>query len=202
MTHPTDALIDLGMVLYTFDFEAALMRLVPPGTPDASQRITSLLARKDEFETGRINRDDYVAWASEQLGFQGPAEAFCDTWNSIFAPNPPMWNALLAAQQRGLRLILFSNTNSIHGPWFLENEPFLKNFEEIIFSYDVGAIKPHPDIYHHAIETFQLTPRNTLYVDDLPANIATGRALGFRSHEYNHRNHEAFEAWFASQFPS
>lgn len=201
MTRPTDALIDLGMVLYTFDFEAALKGLVPPGTPDPDARIARLITHKDEFETGRISRDDYVAWASEQLGFQGTPEAFCHAWNSIFEPNPPMWNTLLAARERGLRLILFSNTNTIHGPWFLENEPFLQNFDPIIFSCDVGAIKPHPEIYHHAIETCRLSPGNTLYVDDLPDNIATGRALGFRSHQYDHRHHAAFETWFASQFP-
>ena len=202
MTPPTDALVDLGMVLYTFDFESALKRLVPPDAPDPDQRIASLLARKDEFETGRISRGDYISWASGQLGFDGSADSFCDTWNSIFTPNRPMWDALLAARQRGLRLILFSNTNSIHGPWFLETEPFVRSFDDIIFSYEVGAVKPHPDIYHHAIATHQLVPQRTLYIDDLPENIATGRDLGFLSHQYDHRHHDAFLTWFHSHFPA
>ncbi len=202
MTRPTDALIDLGMVLYTFDFESALRRLLPPDAPDPDQRIASLLARKDEFETGRISREEYIDWASRQLGFEGSADTFCETWNSIFTPNRPMWDTLLAAQAKGLRLILFSNTNTIHGPWFLETEPFLKEFDEIIFSYEVGEVKPHPEIYHHAISTFHLVPENTLYIDDLPENIATGQALGFRSHQYDHRQHDTFESWFHAQFPA
>ena len=48
----------------------------------------------------------------------------------------------------------------------------------------------------------QLDPAATLYIDDLPANIATGRTFGFRSFQYDLHDHPAFERWLAEQLPT
>ena len=192
---PNTILVDVGNVLLTVDFEPSLQSLIPPGTPDARKRILSLLEKKDAFEAGRIDEADYVAWACERLGFSGSADVFREAWCSIFEPLPAMWHSLEAARARGLRLILFSNTNSIHASWFLNEFPFIKSFDAAIFSHLVGAIKPEPEIYRHAIDTYGLVPAQTLYIDDLPENIAGGLAHGFRCHQYDHRQHHLFEDW-------
>jgi FMN phosphatase YigB (HAD superfamily) len=62
-------------------------------------------------------------------------------------------------------------------------------------------IKPHPPIYQHAVDTHDLDPQSTLYIDDLPQNIATGREFGFHCHQYDLRNHAAFERWLAFLHP-
>lgn len=198
---PTTILVDVGNVLLTVRFEPSLEGLVPPGTDDTHDRIASLLEKKDEFEAGRMSEEDYIAWASGRLGFTGSAETFREAWRSIFAPLPAMWKSLHDARARGLRIILFSNTNSIHAPWFLNHYPFIGTIREAVFSHLVGAIKPDPAIYHHAIKTHQLIPEQTLYVDDLPENIAGGLAHGLRCHQYDYHQHHLFDAWLATEFP-
>lgn len=198
---PNTILVDVGNVLLTVDFAPSLRTLIPPEATNANRRIMTLLEKKDEFEAGQIGEDDYIAWASERLGFTGSADAFREAWCSIFEPLPAMWKSLADARERGLRLIVFSNTNSIHAPWFLDAFPFIKTFDAAIFSHLVGAIKPDPAIYRHAIETYGLVPEQTLYVDDLPENIAGGVAHGFRCHQYDYRQHHLFERWLATEFP-
>jgi putative hydrolase of the HAD superfamily len=68
-----------------------------------------------------------------------------------------------------------------------------------VLSYQVGAIKPEEAIYRHAIEHHGLRPEETRYIDDLPANIATGERLGFRCWQYELQDHASFEAWLARQ---
>lgn len=65
------ALIDIGNVLLHVDFETSLKRLVPEELADPRGRIESLLEKKDEFEAGRIDDDEYIAWASKKLSFEG-----------------------------------------------------------------------------------------------------------------------------------
>ncbi|MGB6222335.1 HAD family hydrolase [Haloferula sp.] len=194
-------LFDIGKVLLDFDFETSLRRLLPPGTPDSEidQRLDRMLERKDEFESGHVSPDDYIPWALDVLGHGITHEAFTEAWQNIFTPNPPMWRIVEKLHADGHRLILFSNTNAIHCPWIFENYEIFSKFESGVLSFEVGAIKPEEKIYHHAIEAHGLTPTETLYIDDLPANIETGRQLGFRTHQYDLADHAAFEEWLDNE---
>jgi len=192
-------LFDIGRVLLDFDFESSLARLLPAGTPDARERVSRLLDRKDEFETGRIAVDTYVDWALGILGSHATPAEFKQAWQQIFTPNRPMWDCVRALAAEGHRLILFSNINGIHCPWIFTNFPDFALFDAGVLSFEVGAIKPHAEIYQHAIDHHGLVPHETLYIDDLPQNIAAGREFGFRCWQYDLHQHDAFEGWLESQ---
>ena len=192
-------LFDIGRVLLDFQFEPSLTRLLPPGTPDAPARLTRLLERKDEFETGAIDVETYVTWALGVLGSSASPSEFHHAWQQIFTPNEPMWECVRKLSADGHRLILFSNINAIHYPWIFEEFPQFSVFDAGVISFIAGSIKPHPEIYQYAIDNHGLDPATTLYIDDLPENIATGRELGFRSWQYDLNDHAAFESWLTTE---
>lgn len=191
-------LFDIGRVLLDFDFLPSLIQLLPPGTPDAEARIERLLERKDAFETGQISVETYTEWALGVLDCAATPEEFHQAWRRIFTPNEPMWHCVRRLAADGHRLILFSNINGIHSPWIFENFPELSLFHGAVLSHETGHIKPQPEIYQHAISKYALDPEQTLYIDDLPQNIAAGRQLGFRCWQYDLRQHAAFEQWLAT----
>lgn len=196
-----DFLIDIGRVLLDFDFGPSLRRLFGAEIPaeEAERRLERLLSRKDDFEAGRVSLADYVPWALETLEISGRETDFLHAWRDIFVPNEPMWAAMRRLAREGHRLILFSNTNGIHCPWLFERWPEFSLFHGAVLSHEVGAIKPEPAIYRHAIERFALEPERTRYVDDLPANIEAGRAFGLRTHGYRLDDHPAFERWLEAE---
>lgn len=191
-------LFDIGRVLLDFEFETSLSRLLPPDCADARERLERLLERKDEFESGAIDPDEYVNWALGVLGSSATPDEFRHAWQRIFKPNEAMWQCVRRLSTAGHRLILFSNTNAIHCPWVFEEYPEFALFHEAVLSFEAGAIKPHPPIYQHALDKHALVPRETLYIDDLPENIATGIEFGFHCHQYHLNDHAAFEKWLAS----
>ena len=192
-------LFDIGRVLLDFDFESSMSRLFPEGISGSEQRMNLLLERKDEFETGKIAAETYIAWALDVLGSTATTQEFTAAWQQIFTPNEAMWQSVRKLAADGHRLILFSNTNAIHCPWVFEEYPEFALFHEAVLSFNIGFIKPEPEIYHHAIGSHSLIPAETLYIDDLAPNIATGRELGFRCWQYDLNDHAAFEAWLASE---
>jgi len=194
-----DFLFDIGKVLLDFDFESSLSKLLPADHPEPASTLAKLLEKKDEFEAGRMSMGDYTAWAIETLGTNATPEGFHTAWQNIFTPNLPMWETARSLAAQGHRLILFSNTNAIHCPKVFEDFPEFSLFHGSILSYETKSIKPHPEIYRHAIAKYSLVPENTLYIDDLPANIATGNQFGFRTHQYDLDNHAAFEQWLAKE---
>ncbi|MFT3990696.1 MAG: HAD family phosphatase [Luteolibacter sp.] len=192
-----DFLFDIGRVLLDFDFEPSLARLLPADTPETRLRLRRLLERKDEFEAGKVDVDTYTVWALNVLESAATADEFHHAWRDIFTPNEPMWKQTRVLRDAGHRLILFSNINGIHSPWIYDEFPEFSLFHGAVMSFEIGHIKPHPEMYQHAIDRFGLVPENTIYIDDLPENCATGRELGFRTWLYDLKNHAAFENWLS-----
>jgi putative hydrolase of the HAD superfamily len=190
-------LFDVGKVLLDFDFEKSLENLL--AGPDERAKLDRLLADKDAFERGDIPVDAYIRQALAALDPSITADRFIAAWRAIFIPNLPMWQTVERLATEGHRLFLFSNTNSIHCPWFLENFEVFRHFQGGTYSFEVGAIKPEPAIYQAAIARHELVPTQTCYIDDLPANIATGRRFGLRCHTYDLAAHATFEEWLDRQ---
>ena len=74
----------------------------------------------------------------------------------------------------------------------LRNYRIFDAFAGGIYSHEAKSMKPDQPMYQQAIERFGLVPEETLYIDDLPANIETGNSLGFKSHQYDLNDHQAF----------
>lgn len=191
-------LFDIGRVLLDFDFETSLRRLLPDDCTDAHARLSRLLDKKDEFEAGRILPEDYIPWAIGVLESQTSHDEFRRAWCDIFTPNLPMWDCVERLAGQGHRLILFSNTNAIHCPWIFDRYEIFTHFHGGVLSFEVGEIKPHDAIYQHAMDHWGIDPGETLYIDDLPENIATGERLGLRCHTYDMRRHDEFLAWLST----
>jgi len=81
-------------------------------------------------------------------------------------------------KRAGLRLIVVSNTCPPHVEWIGRKWDLLERFDALVFSYEVGAMKPGPEIYRAAIEVSGCEPAECFFVDDLPENVEAARALG------------------------
>ena len=184
-------LIDIGNVLLDFNFTPSFQALMDPDVTDGAERMERLIERKDEFEAGKIEVAEYRTWAMGVLGFTGPEEVFDKYWCEIFTPNQPMWNLCRRLKEAGHRLIIFSNTNALHGPYVLEKYPEFSLFDHLGFSYQIGSIKPEQAIFDHMCETYALVPEDTIYIDDLPANIEAGKRSGFSCFTYDSSSHSA-----------
>ncbi|MFD5749694.1 HAD family hydrolase [Streptomyces sp. NPDC127033] len=55
-------------------------------------------------------------------------------------------------------------------------------FQGLVFSSDVGLLKPDPWVYRAADERLGFSPANVVFFDDRPGNVAAARAHGWRAH--------------------
>ncbi|MGD1980060.1 MAG: HAD family phosphatase [Akkermansiaceae bacterium] len=185
-------LFDIGNVLLKLHFErfhAAVLGSEEIPLPE------ELDALKVPYETGAIDDDAFVDRSLEHLTGSLSREQFTAAWEDIFSANEPMWLVVEKLKASNHRLILFSNTNNLHAGSFLKAYPGFDDFDHHHFSHQVGALKPHPDFYQRAIEDYELNPTETIYLDDLPENIATGKEMGFHSWQYDYNDHQSCLNW-------
>ena len=87
--------------------------------------------------------------------------------------------------------IVLSNWDPLAFTLFFErNLELFEFFEAIIVSGFVGMIKPHKDIFEYMLRTYNLDPKDCLFIDDQKANVETARALGIESILFNRYNYE------------
>jgi putative hydrolase of the HAD superfamily len=104
--------------------------------------------------------------------------AFCQLWNSIFYPETLIPESLLESIKARYRLLLLSNTNAIHFEMLREKYPILRHFDHYILSYQVGALKPEPEIYREAIRHAGCEPGECFYTDDIAPYVEGARREG------------------------
>ncbi len=192
---PKTFLFDIGRVLLDFDFESALLKLIPQRINNPKERIQQVLEQKDALEAGLIGPEKYANWALKIFESDATLSQFYHAWQQIFTVNEPMWRCVRQLASNNHALILISNINAIHCPWIFTAYPEFSYFEHKILSFEIGILKPEFAIYQHAIKTFQLNPTTTIYIDDQPQNIASGIELGFQCWPYDLNDHQAFEIW-------
>jgi putative hydrolase of the HAD superfamily len=184
-------LCDIGNVILFFDLLPALRRLHQRPGLSGTDALARLVHHRDLMEIGRTTPAEFLDALRSELGFPGTSGEARVIFEDIFAPNEPMAGSVAGWKAAGLRLVLFSNISPIHVEFIHGRYPVFQHFDEAIYSFRTGDLKPHDGMYLEAIHGLGLEPAETFYLDDSPANAATGRRFGFVTHVYDGRNHNS-----------
>ncbi len=173
-------IFDLGRVIVPFDFARGYARIseltgIPASAVPGLIGPTGLV---EQFESGRIQPQDFVEQLSAVLGLRCTYEEFCTIWSSIFLPETLVPESLLEAIAARYRLVLLSNTNGIHFEMIRRNYPILRHFHALVLSHEVGAMKPSPLIYARAVEAAGCAPEECFFTDDISEYVDGARRFG------------------------
>lgn len=180
---------DLGNVLCKLDRDScnAALAVHSPLSADEVGRLLWGGELEHDSETGRIDSHEYFRRIKEVIcGEQDwHYEEFCDEYMNALVSYPPGEQAVVRARELGLRVFIISNTSFLHSRFIFSREILATIPELYSFSYKVGVMKPHPDMWRWLLERSGLPARECLYFDDVPAYIEAGAALGFQAHVHD-----------------
>jgi HAD superfamily hydrolase (TIGR01509 family) len=173
-------LFDLGNVLVPVNFircrEALAEVCVLP--PKEVQRILGESGLPKRYESGQVSSAEFFDTTCRLLDMKVSYEKFTQVWGEIFSPEPLVPETLLASLRARHRMILLSNTNDMHFTLAEQRYPLLRQFDEYILSYRVGAMKPDSAIYEKAIAAAGCAAGECFFIDDLPENVEGARRAG------------------------
>ena len=190
---------DLGKVLVDFDYSIAVSRIagrskLPAAGVEQFFLHSPLLL---DYESGRLTRQEFFEQARQATGFHGTIEEFGDFFADIFTEIPLMIELHAGLRRRNIPTYIFSNTNDLAVEHIFRNFPFFGNFDGYIYSYEVGAMKPHAKIYEALEKLADRQGAEIIYLDDRPENVAGGTARGWRAilHETPDKSRAALETF-------
>jgi putative hydrolase of the HAD superfamily len=188
----------LALRAVVFDFGMVLT-----GLPDAHahaqlERLTGLSGAELEkyywvdrhaYDEGKLTGFAFWQRLCAHAGLKRSADEIeeLNQWDARMwtTQDPAMvkWHAQLKA--RGLKTAVLSNMgDSVHAS-IMRAFPWLKDFDVLVWSYELGYAKPDPRIYLHTLAELGTQAAETLFVDDKAANVEAAQALGIEGLVYS-----------------
>ena len=164
-------LFDMGNVLVYFSHQKMCQNVAAAcNIPEAD--ATHLLLESGlqwQLERGEITEAEFHAGFEKSVGRSVNFEALKHAAADIFWLNDSIVPLIDELKQRGIRLVLLSNTSITHLRFIQANFDILNRFDALTTSCQVGALKPDGAIYRDALDKAMCSPEHCFYTDDIEA---------------------------------
>lgn len=187
-------ILDLGGVLLPLDIAATSAAFKNLGAQSFEGIYTQLKQDYffDLFDKGRISEHEFRQNLKPFLKANVTDEEIDLAWNAMLGLIPSTRIDFLKILKQQFKLILLSNTNSIHVSEFLKHHnssygPDIFNhlFHHVIFSCNTGMRKPDEEIFSHALHVSSALLEETIFIDDTIHHVEGARKAGIKSYHLN-----------------
>ena len=174
---------DLGKVLVDFDYGIAARRLATQSKSSATEirELIDQSALLFRYEAAKMTTAEFFDEVRRQIGFAGSFEEFAAAFADIFTEIPEMTRLHSEVRSAGLATFVLSNTNEIAISHVRKNFPFFARFNDYIFSFEHGVLKPHERIYEIAEQRIGSWGPEILFLDDKPENVKAAVTRGWQT---------------------
>jgi glucose-1-phosphatase len=176
-------LFDMGDVLIKFSHARMFRQLGEVLGRDADEVKRAVVDSGTfvGYDRGDLSDDEMFTRIQSLSARELDRDAVWNALSDIFEPSPGMFELLTDLKARGFRMVLLSNTCRPHIDFVRARFPILGLLDDCVLSFEVGAVKPEPAIFHSALAKISVPPERCFYTDDIPAYVEVGRAHGLQA---------------------
>ena len=180
-------IFDFGYVLCTFD-PARLSHMIAQSTGDSAEDISAILMEHqdwfDQFEEGRMQPFEMYKRITRQFILEWTFAEFYRHYSQRFSPIDENVSLLHRLADAGYLLGMLTNTSETDFHGQINGFGFIRLFDHVTRSYEVGALKPDPLIYRHSLIGLGVRADEAVFIDDLERNVLAFERLGGRGIVY------------------
>lgn len=191
MQNIKNIIFDYGNVIFNIDFKQVQQAWKALGINNADEfyghrhqdPVFNLLERGEISNADFRNRIRELTHKPELTN-----EQIDNAWNAIFVGIPNGNHELLLKIKHKYRTFLLSNINAIHEDYVhqhLKSEYNIDSnnqfFEKVYYSHLMGKRKPEPAIFEQVLNENNLSPAETLFIDDSPQHLEAAKQLGIQT---------------------
>ena len=140
------------------------------------------------LEEGKLNEEEFYESFRRSTNLQSTNQEIEGAWNAMLLGYRKEALDTLKSIKHKYRLFLLSNTNIIHLQAFnkiykdeVGQGCLADYFDKIYYSHEIGFRKPNAEAYEYVLKENNLSPSETLFIDDSIQNIETANTLGLQT---------------------
>lgn len=190
LTNIKNIIFDLGNVILNLDFNASINAFRKLGLKDdvLSKNQTFPAPCFYEQEIGIITPKEFISKVQIIIDNKEITDEQIETaWSSMVLDIPEHRVKILQKLGGKFNLFLFSNSNKIHIDRVHDEFKakykftFPSLFEELFYSHEIHERKPDLSSFEKVIQLSGVKPEETLFIDDLKANIDGAKNAGLQT---------------------
>lgn len=177
---------DLGNVLIPFDYNRIVTAInnIEMGLGDKFvKRYYDNYEVHRQYEKWEMTDSEFIKILMEWSEFRIPEEKLKFIYADLFELNEETIS-LLPKLKKYYKLVLLSNTNFIHQKYGWGKYKFLKYFDKLILSHEVGATKPEERIYRAVEEFTKEKSACHVFIDDIQEYVDGAKKYGWNGFQY------------------
>ncbi|WP_299365836.1 HAD family phosphatase [Winogradskyella sp.] len=173
-----------------FDFGDVFINLDKLGAMQNALKLFELktfeedmIATNIQYEIGKVSTSGFIDFYLSKFSNLDETQII-DAWNFVLKDFPKYRLDFIKdlAQKGDYRLILLSNTNTMHINFIKSAidfyEDFKSCFEKFYLSHEIHLRKPNPEIFDFVLLENNLNPNECLFIDDTKENTETAKSMG------------------------
>ena len=183
-------IFDFGGVILDLDFKKLNRSFAELGVTNFEEMYSQKKADPlfERLEEGKITEAEFYDAFRRTVGINLTDDQIKNGWNTLLVSYREKALNTLAVLKNKYRLYMLSNTNSIHLGAFRKiyqdqvgKGSLADHFDKIYYSHEMGYRKPGKEIYEHVLRENNLSPAETLFIDDTISNIEGAKQAGLQT---------------------
>ena len=176
-------IFDVGNVLVRWEPLEVIQSVFPHVNPsDFYQKMRPIWL---EFNLGKFSEEEAIKRYEQFFGIS--QENLTDLMRELKYHQKPLHGSIeLLDKLQHYSVNLFSITDNVKEimEYHKTNSAFPKYFKDIIVSADLGILKPDPKIYIHLLKKHNLKACESVFIDDLMANVEGAIKVGMQAFQF------------------
>jgi putative hydrolase of the HAD superfamily len=178
-----NVIFDLGGVVLDWNPAAIVARFESVPERQAALRH-ALFGHADwrMFDRGALTEPELIQRLQVRLGAtQAEVDAILDAIRNSLVEKTETLELLRELQGQGTPLYCLSNMPASIYTHLRQRHNFWDAFSGIVISGEIQMMKPEPEVFMHLLDTFGLRAQESVFIDDLPANVESARQVGLHA---------------------
>jgi glucose-1-phosphatase len=184
-------IFDLGNVIIDIDPSKTYEAFAQLSNSKSAEEVETIIKEQKlwaNYEKGIINESEFRKLLTQHLDLQATDSQIDHAFNALLLEVEPERIALIKKLRSDYRLFVLSNTSKIHMDEFVKivvrcsgEKDFWSLFEKPYLSFEMGKLKPEPEIYEQVLAESGLMASETLFLDDLYVNTEAANLLNINT---------------------
>lgn len=183
-------IFDIGQVLANFRWKEYMDDL--GFSEEQKERIGKVTVQNDywkEVDRGVLSLEEIIEGCVRlEPELEKEIRLFYRDMSTIVVEFKYSEELLCKLKEQGYRIYLLSNYSERNFAYVEKSFRFLRYVDGQVISYRIHHIKPEPEIYRTLLETYQLDPKECVFLDDLKENLEGAKAFGIETIHFTSLN--------------
>jgi putative hydrolase of the HAD superfamily len=182
MSSVRNVIMDLGGVMLEWNPDHLLTPIQPD--PELRRQLRSRIFSHDwhQFDRGMLTELQLLDRLQVSTGLsRDEVLALFEAVRGHLSEKTETVTLVRALRQRGFDIYCLSNMPAPMYEHLRLRHTFWDVFRGVVVSGEIQMMKPEPQIYLHLLERFGLIARESVFVDDMQANVDAAKAVGLHA---------------------